>query len=110
MATEQNKPRPGLPPPLAQVLEEHAPWKPPKYPDHMPTAFRALMNGECPPHLQKEALVWLIWQLCGTYDQPYRPGGPEGARDTDFACGKQWVGQQIVKLVNTQVTKRGEQG
>lgn len=112
MATrgEQKTPRPGTPPPVAAVVEAMAPWKPPKYEDHIPTAFQALLRGDCPAHLQQAVLRWLIWDLCGTYDMAYRPGGPEGERDTGFALGKQFVGQQIVKLVNIRVNKGGEQG
>ena len=43
-----------------------------------------------------DPLDWIIYTLCGTYDQPYRPG-EGGDRDTVFACAKQFVGQQIVK-------------
>ena len=40
---------------------------------------------------------WIIEIAAMTYDQPFRPGGPEGERETVFACGRQFVGQQIVK-------------
>lgn len=108
MAEEQPKPR-RRPPPMAEVLEEFAPWKPPPWEPHIATAFQALMRGDCPAHLQIAAMQWLTNNLCGTYDLAYRPG-PHGERDTTFALGKQFVGQQIAKLVNMKLNKRGEQG
>lgn len=109
MATEQKQPQTKAMP-AAEWLEVVAPWKPPKFEDHIPTAFQALMRGDCPPHLQQAAMRYLIWDLCGTYDLAYRPGQETGQRDTDFALGKQFVGVQLVKLVNTRVNKGGEQG
>jgi hypothetical protein len=70
-------------------------WHPAPYTPHVTSAIKALAND--PKH--KFALDWIIYQLCGTYDQPYRPG-EGGDRDTVFACAKQFVGQQIVKHIN----------
>jgi hypothetical protein len=38
--------------------------------------------------------VFIINQIAGTYDQPFRPGGIDAQRATDFACGRMFVGQQ----------------
>lgn len=108
MATEQPKPRATAP--MAEVRERFAPWKPAPWEPSIATAFQALARGDCPGHLQQAAVRWLLEECCKTYDQPFRPGGPEGERDTTFALGKQWVGQQVVKLINTRVHKGGEQG
>lgn len=63
-------------------------------------ALKLLSTGEADERQQKRALDWIIKQAALTYDQPYRPGGEEGGRDTTFACGRMFVGQQIVKLIN----------
>ena len=52
---------------------------------------------------QKRALDWIVHKACATYDFAYRPGGPEGERDTNIALGRQLVGQQIVKLLKFKI-------
>lgn len=68
-------------------------------------AIKALAAGTADQWQQQRALNWIINSVCGTYDQPFRPGA-EGQRDTDFACGKQFVGQQIVKHINMVFQER----
>ena len=69
-------------------------------------ALQLLEKGECPPHLQKAALQYLINNLCGTYDLEFRP---EGERATTFAAGKRYVGLQMVFMlkVNTAALLHG---
>lgn len=70
-------------------------------------AIKAVNSGTANTGQQIRAINWIIYNLCGTYDQPYR-AGVGGDRDTVFACGKQFVGQQIVKLTKlTTPEKRG---
>ncbi len=73
-------------------------------------ALQALVKGECPAHLQQRAMNFIIYQLCGTYQPNFRPGGPEAGRETDFALGKAFVGQQIVGLLKVKINPQGEQG
>lgn len=83
------------------------PWHPAPYdPDGADTmAIKALAAGKASEGQQKRALHWIINSVCGTYDQPFRPG-EGGDRDTVFACAKQFVGQQIVKHINGPVPTR----
>lgn len=74
------------------------PWKPAPYDEPDMMAMKALAAGVANEHQQKRVLKWIVEAACATYDQPYRPG--VNGRDTDFACGRMFVGQQIVKLVN----------
>jgi hypothetical protein len=74
------------------------PWHPAPYDDQDTMAIKALASGVATAGQQKIALDWIIYKLCGTYDQPYRPG-EGGDRDTVFACAKQFVGQQIIKQI-----------
>lgn len=76
------------------------PWLPVSYDKPVVMALKALQAGNASEGQQQLALRFIIERLCGTYDLPYRPGGPEGDRDTAFACGMQHVGKQIVKLLN----------
>lgn len=58
-------------------------------------AIKQLMVGQADEEQQKRALNWIVNVACATYDQPFRPG-KDG--QTEFACGRQFAGQQIVKL------------
>jgi hypothetical protein len=105
---EQPKAR-GVPKPVRESLADRAPWKPAPWQPADAGALQALVRGDCPAHLQQRVVAFIVNDLCGTYDLPYRPGGDEGDRDTDFACGKMWVGQQIVKLLKVRINREGEQ-
>lgn len=80
----------------AKRVEAHAPWIPPGYAPSVVWAMKALAEGKASENQQKLLLNWIINDLCGTYDLPFRP---EGDRETVFASAKQFVGQQIVKLI-----------
>lgn len=84
------RPLPGKVPPAYLP----APWN-----DQIVAAVKALAAGNANDGQQKAALDWIIRAVAGTYDQPFRPGD-DGPYQTAFACGRQFVGQQIVKLVN----------
>lgn len=86
----------------AKPLLPLEPWKPCAYEPEDAYALRALQAGTATDHQQRRALKWIIETACATYDQPYRPGS---ARDTDFACGMQHVGKQIVKLLNMKLER-----
>ena len=72
-------------------------WAPPDYTLADVYAIQAVANGGASPDQQKRAMDYIIRVLAGTYDMAYRP---DSARDTDFALGKQWVGQCLVFFVN----------
>lgn len=75
------------------------PWQPSPYDESITMAIKALASGNASEGQQKRALEWIVKIVCGTYDQPYRPG-EDGRRETDFACAKMFVGQQIIKQIN----------
>ena len=87
---------------------ERDPWLPPPYDNSDIVAFRAMKEGRADGQQQMRAMEWIIY-ACGTYENPFRPGGAEGTRATEFAAGKQFVGQQIAKLMNMPV-RNDEQG
>lgn len=105
MATEQprhpalpaKKPVKAKPQVSPQALLNASPWLPTEYEIADAAAIQALQRGDASADMQRRALRWIIHNLCGTYDLAYRA---TGARDTDFALGKQHAGQQIVKLAN----------
>lgn len=75
--------------------DNNAPWIPPKWEDHEAVAIDAVCKGEATPEQQRYAMDFIVNKLCGTYDMPYHSGS---ADDTAFACGRMFVGQQIVAL------------
>ncbi len=79
------------------ILPANSPVLPPRRFQETAWALKGLNGGEADKGQQTMALAWIIRELCGTYDMPYRPGAPG---DSDFAMGKMHVGQQIVALIN----------
>lgn len=80
------------------------PYMPAPYSKYDVYAIKALQNGTATAEQQQRALAWIINKCAKTYDLPYQPGGQDGDRDTAFAAGKQFVGQQIVKLINYEAS------
>jgi len=70
-------------------------------------AIQAMHRGDASETQQRHAIRYIVEVLCGTYDLPFRP---ESARDSDFASGKMFVGQQLVKLtkINLEQLKKLE--
>ena len=73
------------------------PWLPVFYDDYIIASVRAVQVGNASEAQQQTFFRWVVEVASGYYDQPFRPG-VEGARATDFACGRLFVGQQIVKM------------
>lgn len=76
------------------------PHIPPNYEAHHVRALQALQRGDANEHQQQEALKWLIEQAAGTYQFHFYPGD----RETAFALGRAFVGQQIVKLLSLDLS------
>jgi hypothetical protein len=89
-----------------QAIDEHAPWRPPKYEEVDVIAIQALARGTANLEQQKRALAWIIERAAGTYDMSYRPGAGEGDRDTVFAEGRRFVGNQVVKMTKLKIGQR----
>ena len=85
------------------------PWYPAAYDEHIIAAVKAWQVGNASEAQQQTAFRWVVEIASGYYGQPFRPGGPDGARATDFACGRLFVGQQIVKMTKL-VTPGGKHG
>lgn len=79
---------------------KHEPWMPAPYEVAIGHAIQGLNSGTATPDQQRKAMKWIIETLCATYDVTYFP---ESARNSDFAQGKRWCGQQLVKLSNIKL-------
>ena len=62
-------------------------------------ALLAVSEGIANEEQQKRAFQAIVYKISCVKDQPYRPDAHGGDRDTAFACGKKYVGLEIVKLV-----------
>lgn len=71
-------------------------WHPPQYAQADCRAIQALASGEAGPEDQKRALDWIIYQACGTYDEPFRPGEPDAVM---YMLGRRSVALAIIKLI-----------
>lgn len=80
---------------------KHTAYKPADYSPEDAAALQALQKGVANAAQQQRALDWIVLQACRTYDFAFRPGAND--RDTNIALGRQFVGQQIVKLLNIKI-------
>lgn len=74
----------------------YAPWKCDK---RTTLAFKALEAGNANEEQQKHALNYLIKIGCRTYDMDWFPD----ERVSSFAAGRRFVGQEIVKQLQTRL-------
>lgn len=86
--------------PVAKIKPRTPAWFPADYEPVDVEAIQALSRGEADAYQQGRALDWIITYAALTYDQPFRSDADGGERDTSFAAGRMFVGQQVVKLVN----------
>lgn len=79
-------------------------WTPPDFELADATAIQALERGMATPEQQKRALHWILYKAAALGDQPFRPGGVEGERETTLALGRLFVGQQVAKLMRLDLS------
>lgn len=77
-------------------------WHPAEWDKADAHAIKALAAGTATEDQQRRALNWIVHKAAGTYDMTFRP---EGDRDTSFAEGRRFVGNQLVKLINLDFSK-----
>lgn len=82
-----------------------AAWQPPPWEPSDAAAIQALARGEADADQQRRAIRWIVETAASAYDMHYRPESP---RDTDFALGRAFVGQQVVKLSKINLSKLKE--
>ncbi len=99
MKPEKDKKRPYRPnQPSDQVLKREEEWS--KHDRHNGysvadvAAMQALFRGEADTRQQQRAVDWILNVAAKVYDEHYF----DHPRDTDFALGKRFVGQEILKL------------
>jgi len=83
-----------------------SPYTPADYEISDIVAVQALINGTADEFQQRRVMQWLIEQASGMYQFHYY----QTDRDTAFALGRAFVGQQLVKLskLSTTTLRRDE--
>ncbi len=82
-----------------------APWMPVAYKKADVAALQAMRRGEANADQQVRALEFILDTICDRNGMSFRPGGLEGDRDSAFAEGRRFVGNQIVKLTKLPLSK-----
>jgi hypothetical protein len=73
-------------------------WHPADYDVADIRAVQAVTAGAATPEQQKRALDWIVLKAAATYDNGFVAEDAHG-RIAAFVDGRQFVGQQIVKLM-----------
>jgi hypothetical protein len=79
----------------------NGPHIPPPYEPADVSAIQALQRGDANEHQQQRALKWIIEKAAGTYEFHFH--GTD--RETSFALGRGFVGQQVVKLTRLNLSE-----
>ena len=90
------------------ATKHQRPWTPVEAGGFEAGCIQALSRGDASPDQQMRGLKWIIEVVCGTYDASYRPGD-DGRRDTDFAEGKRYCGNTLVKMTRLDMSKLREE-
>lgn len=62
-------------------------------------AMVAVVSGVASPQQAKHAMDWVMREGARIHDMTFMLGGEDGRRASDFADGRRYVGQQIVRLL-----------
>lgn len=75
------------------------PWAPVRWAENIPAvyALKALSEGKADEGQQRMALDYIVHVIARRYDLPYYP---DNERDSAFAAGKLYVGEQLLKLIS----------
>lgn len=85
---------------MSKATRAQGPHIPPPYGLPDASAIQALQRGDATPDQQQRALRWIIEQAAGAYEFQFYPSD----RETAFALGRGFVGQQIVKLTKLNLS------
>jgi hypothetical protein len=83
------------------------PWEAPELGEAEILAIKALSTGTASAPQQRIALITILTKFSCVYDMSFRPG-PDGARASDFAEGKRFVGARILNAIDRPLPPRQE--
>lgn len=81
----------------AIAVPENAPYLPSHVFQEVAYAIRGVNAGTADASQQALAVRWIVHEVTKAYDMSYRP---ESARDSDFAEGKRYVGNELIRVIN----------
>lgn len=84
---------------VTKATRKEGPHIPPPYELADVSAVQAMAMGTASADQQQRVLKWIIERAAGTYEFNYYPTD----RETAFALGRSFVGQQLVKLTKLSV-------
>lgn len=81
------------------IPDQLRPWFPINWSEHLPGVFalKAMQSGEATKDQQQVALEFIVHIISKRYEIPYFP---DSERDSAFAAGRLFVGEQILKLLS----------
>lgn len=82
------------------------PWVPPEFDKFELMALKNLAAGNASSGQQRLALATIIKKIAGLNDMSFRPG-LDGARATDFAEGRRFVGSRIMEAIERPMAIAG---
>lgn len=90
---------------MPQPRDASRPWMPVEISENTIAdiaCLKAIARGDATEEQQLRGMAFILEVICDRHGMSYRPDSP---RDTDFAEGKRFVGNQIVKLSRLDLTK-----
>lgn len=81
------------------IVETNAPFLPSRMTQEIVYAAKAVNAGVADKGQQAMFIGWVVNEVCKTYEMSYRPKD-EGRRDSDFAEGKRYCGNELVRAIN----------
>ncbi len=85
--------------------DKRDPWLTIEFKPADSNAVAALSRGAATPEQQIRAMEFIVETICMRGGMSFRPGGPEGDRNTAFAEGRRFVGNTIHRMALIQLTR-----
>lgn len=77
-------------------VPQPSPLAPAPFDDIVVHGLHAMADGDASPQQQKKVLEWIVNHASMAHGLPYQP---DSDRNTAFACGRAFVGQQIIGIL-----------
>lgn len=78
-------------------------YEPAKFSEEAAAAIRAVAKGNASPGQQRDALLWIMDEACGTWGDGFVPGQPDV---TAYMNGRRSVALQITAVLRSRPSKK----
>lgn len=82
------------------VIPANAPYQPVSLTQEIAWAIKGVATGTADAGQQSIFMKWLVWDCAKTYEMSFRAEGPHPQKDQDFAEGKRFVGNSLIRVIN----------